>query len=244
MDLPEPVRRLATGPRRTRPRRGVRALPADRGRIDPSTRGRRLRRTLTAWTRRRASRGAWTASRSRRVACTRPKPARSASTRAASRSRPRRRSTSSRAASAAPGPTTSRSACGGVGLARADRVSVEMGAWALPWRRRSRLTQGVARTLVAAASRRVDQGLIGALVAGKVDLPSGRSGCSCSSPLAWTARVKAVLDWRGALAFGVAFGLLSRSCRGADRAARPRGALRGRRTLGYTRHPVTHAGSR
>jgi hypothetical protein len=95
---------------------------------------------------------------------------------------------------------------GGVGLARADRVSVEMGAIGLALAREARVTQGMARTIVA-QDVRVDQGLVGTALVGRATferpsavflLLAGRT----------EGPIRALLDWRGALAFGAAFGLL------------------------------------
>ena len=95
---------------------------------------------------------------------------------------------------------------GGVGLARADRVSVEMGGIGLSLARESHVTQGVARTVLA-QDVRVDQGLVGTAFAGKVtfEQPSGVFLLVAGKT---EGPVKALLDWRGALAFGAIFGLL------------------------------------
>lgn len=95
---------------------------------------------------------------------------------------------------------------GGVALARADRVSVEMGGMGIAFAREASLTQGVARTVVA-QDVRVDQGLIGTAFAGKVtfERPSGVLLLLAGKT---EGPVKALMDWRGALAFGAAFGLL------------------------------------
>lgn len=95
---------------------------------------------------------------------------------------------------------------GGVALARADRISVEMGGVGIAFAREAQLTQGVARTVLA-QDVRVDQGLIGTAVAGKVtfERPSGVFLLLAGRT---EGPVKAILDWRGALAFGAAFGLL------------------------------------
>jgi len=95
---------------------------------------------------------------------------------------------------------------GGVALARADRVSVEMGGIALSLAREAHVTQGVARTILA-QDVRVDQGLVGTAFAGKVtfEQPSGVFLLIAGKT---EGPVKALLDWRGALAFGAIFGLL------------------------------------
>lgn len=95
---------------------------------------------------------------------------------------------------------------GGVALARADRVSVEMGGMGLALAREAHVTQGVARS-VFAQDVHIDQSLVGTTLAGRVSferpsavflLVAGRV----------EGQVKAMLDWRGALAFGAVFGLV------------------------------------
>jgi hypothetical protein len=95
---------------------------------------------------------------------------------------------------------------GGVALARADRVSVEMGGIGIAFAREAHLTQGVARTILA-QDVRVDQGLIGTTFAGRVtfERPSGVFLLLAGRT---EGPVRAMLDWRGALAFGAAFGVL------------------------------------
>ena len=95
---------------------------------------------------------------------------------------------------------------GGVVLARADRVSVEMGGVGLALAREANLTQGGVRTIVAQEVR-VDQGLVGTAFAGKVtfEKPAGVFLLIAGKT---EGPVKALMDWRGALAFGAVFGLL------------------------------------
>ena len=96
---------------------------------------------------------------------------------------------------------------GGVALARADRVSVEMGGLGIAFAREANLTQGGARTVIA-QDVRVDQGLIGTAFAGKVtfERPSGVFLLLAGKT---EGPVKALLDWRGALAFGAAVGVIA-----------------------------------
>ena len=93
---------------------------------------------------------------------------------------------------------------GGVVLARAERVSVEMGGMGLALAREAHLTQGAVRSVIA-KDIQVDQSLVGTALAGRVRferpsavflLVAGR----VEGP------VRAMLDWRGAIAFGAAFG--------------------------------------
>ena len=95
---------------------------------------------------------------------------------------------------------------GGVALARADRVSVEMGGLGIAFAREAHLTQAGARTVLA-QDVRVDQGLIGTAMAGRItfERPSGVFLLLAGRT---EGPVKALLDWRGALAFGAAFGVI------------------------------------
>jgi hypothetical protein len=95
---------------------------------------------------------------------------------------------------------------GGVALARADRLNVELGGMGISFARETHLSQGAARSVVA-QDVRIDQGLVGTMVAGRAtfDRPSGVFLLIAGRV---EGPVKALLDWRSALAFGAAFGLL------------------------------------
>lgn len=95
---------------------------------------------------------------------------------------------------------------GAIGIARGDRVSLEMGAAGVALARDLRLSQAYARqvfardvevdqgaigTLITAQARFARRGLVGILIAQKVD-----------------GEVRALLDWRGALALGAALGIV------------------------------------
>lgn len=95
---------------------------------------------------------------------------------------------------------------GGVALARADRVSVEMGGIGIALAREAHLTQGAARSIIAREVR-VDQGLVGSAIASQVSF-ARPSGVLLLIAGRVDGPVRALLDWRGALAFGAAFGLL------------------------------------
>ena len=95
---------------------------------------------------------------------------------------------------------------GGVGLAKADRVSVEMGAVGLALAGKARVTQGYARTILAREAR-LEQTVVGALITGRVTVER-TTGVLLLVAGRVDGPVKAVFDWRGALAFGAAFGLL------------------------------------
>jgi hypothetical protein len=95
---------------------------------------------------------------------------------------------------------------GGVGLARAERVSVEMGGIGLAVARDARLSQGFARYVVAREAS-MEQGLVGTMIAGRATVQR-TTGVFLLVAGRVDGPVKAVLDWRGGLAFGAAFGLL------------------------------------
>lgn len=95
---------------------------------------------------------------------------------------------------------------GGIALARADRLSVEMGGLGLALAREAQVTQGMARTVIA-QDVRVDQGLIGTAFAGRVTFEK-QAGVFLLLAGRTEGPVKALLDWRGAMAFGAAFGVL------------------------------------
>lgn len=95
---------------------------------------------------------------------------------------------------------------GGVALARADRVSVEMGGMGVSFARESHLTQGAARSLIA-QDIHVDQSLVGTALAGRVSFERP-SGIFLLIAGRVEGPVQALLDWRGAIAFGAAFGLI------------------------------------
>ena len=95
---------------------------------------------------------------------------------------------------------------GGIALARADRISVEMGGVGLALAREAQVTQGMARTVIAQEVR-IDQGLVGTAFAGRVTFEQP-AGVFLLLAGRTEGPVKALMDWRGALAFGAAFGLL------------------------------------
>ena len=95
---------------------------------------------------------------------------------------------------------------GGVALARADRVSVEMGGIGISFAREAHLTQGAARSLIAQEAH-VDQSLVGTALAGRMtfERPSAIFLLVAGKV---EGPVHAMLDWRGAIAFGAVFGLV------------------------------------
>jgi hypothetical protein len=94
---------------------------------------------------------------------------------------------------------------GGVGLARADRVSVELGGLGVAFAREATVSQGFARNVLA-QDVRVDQALVGTMVTARASFerPSGVLMLIAGRV---DGPVKALLDWRSALAFGAAFGV-------------------------------------
>ncbi len=95
---------------------------------------------------------------------------------------------------------------GGIAFARADRVSVELGGIGLAIAGDARVSQGMARTVVA-RDLYFEQGLIGTAVTGKATFVRS-SGVFLLVAKDVEGDVKAVFDWRGALAFGAVVGLL------------------------------------
>jgi hypothetical protein len=95
---------------------------------------------------------------------------------------------------------------GGIALARADRISVEMGGVGIALAREAQVTQGVARSIIAREVR-VDQGLVGSALAGRVTF-ARPSGVLLLIAGRVEGPVKALLDWRGAIALGAALGLV------------------------------------
>lgn len=95
---------------------------------------------------------------------------------------------------------------GGIAIARGERVSVEMGGVGLMVAREARLSQGGAQTVLA-RDVHVEQGIVGTVVANHVtvDRPS-LVGLVLARNV--HGEVRAILDWRGALAFGAVAGLL------------------------------------
>lgn len=93
---------------------------------------------------------------------------------------------------------------GGVALARAERVSVEMGGMGIALAREAHLTQAAARSVVA-KDVHVDQSLVGSALAGRVifERPSAIFLLIAGRV---EGPVQAMLDWKGAIAFGAAFG--------------------------------------
>jgi hypothetical protein len=96
---------------------------------------------------------------------------------------------------------------GAIGAARADRVSVEMGGLGAAMGREVSISQGGAGSILAQHAT-VDQAIVRTLVAQQVEFHKP------SAVLVLIAQrvsgdVRVLLDWRGALAFGAAFGAVA-----------------------------------
>jgi hypothetical protein len=96
---------------------------------------------------------------------------------------------------------------GGIGFARGERVSLEMGGIGAAFGDEVRLTQGAAGAIIARDAR-VEQAIVRTVVANNVTVER-TTGVLFLLARRVDGNVRAVLDWRGALAFGAAFGLIS-----------------------------------
>lgn len=101
---------------------------------------------------------------------------------------------------------------GGVGAARADRLSVEFGSVGAALAGEMRLTQGFA-SAVAAREVTIEQALVRTLIAQEVTV-NRPTGVLVMIAQRVSGDVRPVLDWRGALAAGAAFALLTALIRG------------------------------
>jgi hypothetical protein len=96
---------------------------------------------------------------------------------------------------------------GAVGAARADRIVVERGAIGGAVAREVQLSQGVARGVLAQHVR-IEQSFVRSVVAADVTT-GGPTGIGILIARRVVGDVKVLLDWRGALAFGAAAGLVA-----------------------------------
>ena len=96
---------------------------------------------------------------------------------------------------------------GAIGAARADRVSVEMGALGAALGGVVSVSQGAVGTILAREVR-VEQAFVRTLVAQEVSIHRPSAVVFLLAQKV-SGEVKVLLDWRGALAFGAAFGILS-----------------------------------
>jgi len=93
---------------------------------------------------------------------------------------------------------------GGIGFARGDQVSVEFGGVGLALGGEVRVSQGFVQTSIA-RDVRIEQGGAQAVLANRVAFARS-SGALIVVARNVEGEVRALLDWRGAIAFGAAFG--------------------------------------
>ena len=96
---------------------------------------------------------------------------------------------------------------GGVGAARADRVSVELGGIGAALSGELSITQGAAGSLIA-RDVRIEQSVVRTMIANHVHIER-TTGVFFLLARRVDGNVRTLLDWRGALAFGAAFGLVT-----------------------------------
>lgn len=104
---------------------------------------------------------------------------------------------------------------GAVGAARADRVSVEMGALGAALAGEVSVSQGAVGTVIAQHAR-VEQAVVRTLIAQDVAIHRPSAVIFLLAQRV-SGDVKVLLDWRGALAFGAAFGAIAGLLRRARR---------------------------
>jgi len=112
---------------------------------------------------------------------------------------------SNTAESARPRPDDIAVRMGGIGIARGERVSVELGAIGLAVGGDVSIVQGAARAVVA-RDVQMKQTLASTVMAGSVTMDR-QSGAFIVIARRVDGTVRAVLDWRGALALGAAMGV-------------------------------------
>jgi hypothetical protein len=100
---------------------------------------------------------------------------------------------------------------GGVGLANARSVSVELGGLGLGIGEQVRVTQSVARTVIGGEVE-LEQTVSRVVIGGRVSFRRA-SGAIVVLAGRTDGEVRALLDWRGALAIGATIGLILRMLR-------------------------------
>lgn len=95
---------------------------------------------------------------------------------------------------------------GGVGLARADRVSVELGGIGAAIAGEVEIRQGAANAVIAREVE-LEQAFVQSVVAARVEVAEGSNVLFLVAGRV-DGPVRPVFDWRGALAFGAAAGLV------------------------------------
>ena len=96
---------------------------------------------------------------------------------------------------------------GAIGAARADRVSVQMGGLGAAMGQEVSITQGGAGSILAGTAS-VEQSFVRTLVAQRVEIHRPSAVLFLIAQRV-SGDIRPVLDWRGALAFGAAFGVLA-----------------------------------
>jgi hypothetical protein len=104
---------------------------------------------------------------------------------------------------------------GGVGAARAERISVELGGVGAAMANEVRVSQGYLGPTLAREVH-LEQAFARSVVAGRASF-GDRSGAIVVLAGRVDGSVRTLLDWRGALAFGAAFGLVAGLVRRARR---------------------------
>jgi hypothetical protein len=96
---------------------------------------------------------------------------------------------------------------GGIGFARGERISVELGGIGAAFGDQVRITQGGVGSVVAREAR-IEQAVVRTVVANEVHAER-TTGVLVLLARRVDGDVRTLLDWRGALAFGAAFGIVS-----------------------------------
>lgn len=106
---------------------------------------------------------------------------------------------------------------GGVGAVRTERLGVEFGSVGAALAGEARITQGYAGAMVARDAT-IEQGLVRTLIAQNVTV-NRPSGALVMIAQRVSGDVRVLIDWRGALAIGLVFGVVSALVRALGRRA-------------------------
>lgn len=104
---------------------------------------------------------------------------------------------------------------GGVGVGRADSLNVEWGSVGAAAAGELRVTQGIASNVIAREAT-VDQALVRTLIAARVTVTRPSAALVVLAAKV-DGEVRTLLDWRGALALGVGFGVVASIARALRR---------------------------
>ena len=102
---------------------------------------------------------------------------------------------------------TGRVQFGGIGAARADALNVQFGSVGLAGAGELHVSQGIASNVIAREAT-IERGFVRTIVAQHVTV-SGPSAALFVLAARVDGEVRALLDWRGALALGLGFGLVA-----------------------------------